>query len=66
MLYLKDGQKAVTSINEEETLLAIRRFMALRGNCINFYSDNGSSFCAVKEDLRGKVKWYTIPEGSPW
>jgi hypothetical protein len=58
--------EVVSSMSEEETALAIRRFQAARGPISEIYSDNGPAFVALKRAWKGLVSWHTIPVRSPW
>ena len=58
--------EVVTSLSEEETALAIRRFQAVRGPLKEIYSDNGRAFVALQHSWKDRLTWRTIPVRSPW
>ena len=58
--------EVVTSLDEETTSLAIRRFQAVRGPVSEIYSDNGRSFVALQRAWKDHLTWRTIPVRSPW
>ena len=58
--------EVVTSLDEEETALAIRRFQAIRGPIKEVYNDNGRAFVALQRSWKDQLTWKTIPVRSPW
>lgn len=61
----------VNSLNVEDCLLAIRRFVARRGLPAVFWSDNAKTFVAVRHQLlttfsANRLRWNFIPPRSPW
>ena len=61
----------VNSLNVEDCLLALRRFVARRGLPAVFWSDNAKTFVAVRHQLLSTFsvngpRWNFIPPRSPW
>jgi len=61
----------VNSLNVEDCLLALRRFVARRGLPAVFWSDNAKTFVAVRHQLLltfsvHRLRWNFIPPRSPW
>lgn len=56
--------EVVGSLSTEATANALRRMQARRGPVEIVVSDNGKSFVALKEALKG-LQWKTVPEASP-
>ena len=58
--------EAVESQSVEDTTLAIRRFVALRGVPMEIRTDNAKTFRAMSRTLSPSIQWKFIPERSPW
>ena len=56
----------VQSQTTEDTALALRRFLALRGRPAQIVSDNARTFVTLARYLSGTVKWVFIADRSAW
>ena len=56
----------VHSQSAPDTLMALRRFFALRGEPTGILSDNAKSFRLLAKAMPQHIRWLTIPERSPW
>ena len=61
----------VDSLNESDTIMAVRRFVSRRGLPSIIYSDNAKTFVAVRTQLISHYghlapKWKMIAPRSPW
>jgi hypothetical protein len=71
LLFTCDTTRAVhleltASMGEADTVLAVRRFLALRGTPQRILTDNAATFKRLATVLAGTVRWLFIPPRAPW